>query len=695
MAYVLIQGINCSFRDVKPDEQIYYSDLPQEDQFFKRLEHPFSNEDIEAMAEKTHAYSSEQATWVETRNKEFEEGVYAYINNKLKFIPGSYWCYINMWTLENGDPPDYREDEREFAVFLEYCAFRSKIYGATRPKGRRQGATSFGAFFEWFIAGRMEYKNCGTVSFNDDAAKDVFVSMVMPGFKSLLPCFQADFNSPDDGKSFLNFVKVDRRKKGLGSIKRQGLNSLIDFKSTTLNSYTNKRLSFILLDEAGRWEKLDINLYWSKISKALRQGKKKVGFGYLPTVVNPREKGGENYKRFFEKSDQSAINPDTGQPYGESTPTGCVIYIMYGTQCYAGCIDKFGESVINDPAEPIIGNDGEWITEGSLGLIMKERALLEGKELMEHRRDWPVNIRDIFAFEAGLCEFNEGNIQNQIDWIGEHPGECYLRQSRLVIKKEVEKPRTPLGKEVTKKSITPMDDAKGGWFILEPPNEANKFTDRGGYLEPNNLLYQIGVDTTQDRVAVAGSNPAITVFKKSHIVDGVELGMYPVALWISPTRLDIHFDEEVMKACMYWGCKANYEIDRRTDFYRFFCKEQCQAFLTWTPTIMKNPLKPNKIPEYGSRSGDPFQLAQMLQISKWYIDGDSQYEYNGHVHRIKFKQLLEQALYYNHLDRTTSDLFVSLQMALVAVFGEMQMPKKIASAAPIKLLPTYKIKMTG
>ena len=100
-----------------------------------------------------------------------------------------------------------------------------------------------------------------------------------------------------------------------------------------------------------------------------------------------------------------------------------------------------------------------------------------------------------------------------------------------------------------------MDDEKGGWFILEEPSKPNSFSDRNGYLEPlNKIAYQIGIDTTQDRIAVSGSNPAITVFKKSCIIDGEETGLYPVALWISPTRLDIHFDEEVMKAALWYGC---------------------------------------------------------------------------------------------------------------------------------------------
>ena len=327
------------------------------------------------------------------------------------------------------------------------------------------------------------------------------------------------------------------------------------------------------------------------------------------------------------------------------------------------------------------------------------KEIQEERETVKHnQRSWaarvrkePLTIDEAFYAGNDQCEFNAENIANQIRTVEEE--NPFWRQVRLVEKKKIEKSIFPNRKDKEIVEIGYMDDAKGGWFLLEEPNKPNLFVDNGGYLEPKNTsMYQLGIDTTQNRIAIQGSNPAITVFKKSCIIDGIETGLYPVMLWISPTRLDIEFDEEVRKACLYFGAKANYEIDRRTDFYRYFCNNNSQAFLTWTPSVLRNPLKPNKQPEYGSRSGDPFQLAQMLQISKIYFDGDSHDEYNGHVHRIKSIPMLKQALQYNHLDRCKSDLFVSLQMALVACFGDMQVIPK--SEVIIKILPTYKIKMS-
>lgn len=680
----IIQGIECSWRDVFPDEEILYLNLPQNDQYFKREPHPFTDEEIEAMADRVHQFTQIQAHWKDREDVRFDKGVYAMINGKLKFIPGSYWCYVSHWMLENGEHPDYREDEREFAIFLEHCYYRTPLYGCSRPKGRRQGATSFGGFFEWFVAGRNEYMNCGTVSFNDDAAKDVFVNMIMPGFKALLPCFQADFNSPDDGKSFLHFIKSDKRKKGVGSIKRQGLNSMIDYKPTTLNSYTNKRLSFVLLDEFGRWEKLDCNLYWSKLSKALRRGKKKVGFAYLPTVVNPKDKGGENYKRFYQKSDQ--------RKYGMNTPTGCVIYIIYGTQCYAGCIDKFGESVIEDPIEPIMGNDGEWITEGSKTLILRERALLEGIELMEHRRDWPIDESDIFAFETGACEFNEKMLIGCIQSLELDPP--YLRKIRLYTDFRMQKFANLPGK--MKREVKWMDDESAGWLLLEEPEEKNKFRDLNGFITPlNTHKYCIGVDTFRIGFADKGSEGTICVFKKSHLVNGEELGMYPVAMYTGRPRLIQHLYDEVIKACMFWGCRVNFEISAGDFFYGYFYQKNsfdidCLDMLYWTPAVDPNKKNPTIRP--GTETASPFELAAQLEAAKIYMDGVSTTGYNGNMHRVKFVDLLKQCLDYDHANRTPFDLVISMMMALLpALHGTNIRHQPGFDPKPKVLIPTYKL----
>ena len=689
MAFVNIQGIDVKYRDLRPDEQVLNEGVSIEDQYFEREPHPFTDDEIVAIASKEHTFSSFQAAWVELEKKRmtYGEGVYIWIRGRLTYIPASYWGYLNHWTLEGGEKPDYREADRVFFLLMEFLYFETDVLALTWGKCRRRGATSIGFYFTWWICGRLPEKVGGSISFNDDAAQNNFQKMFMRGFRAMLPCFVEEFDS--DSENFVRFVKhVEKKKKGV-PIKREGLNSYVNYLATTINSYDSGRLSFGLFDEGGKYAKMNVNTYWSKVSPTLKKGKYKVGMAYMPTTVNPENQGGANYEVFWKTSNQNAINPETGEPYGLNTPNKVVRYFVSAAEGYAGCIDKYGDSVIDDPKEPIMGNDGLMITEGARTVILRDRATKTGEQLMEHRRDFPLDEHDMFAFLTAACQFNEENIRKQLRELELNP--VFLRQLRLVPEKKTIK-SIVIGKPDREEfKIKPMDDAKGGWFVYEFPNKENAFSVHAGYFDPTNKsMYQAGVDTTQDRIAIDGSNPCILIFKKSCIIEGVETGMYPVAIWISPTRLDIHFDEEVKKAALWYGCTANYELDRRTDFYRYFCKENCQAFLEWTPKIAQNPLK-KKDKEYGTRSGDPFQLAAQLQVAKMYIDGTDNDVYNGHVHRIVFPTLLNELLRYDHLDRQKSDQCIALFMALLPIFGEIQMP--IINKSVRKLLPTHKIKV--
>lgn len=649
----------------------------------------------------------QQEKYADEEVKRCKQGVWVWIGERMRYIPKRYYFYLQYYTLEDGTAPDFREADRIFYLFFEHWFLILWCLGIIRIKKRRQGASSQCCSNILYEAIFFKNSNCGLISKTKDDSKATFTEMITAAYR-LLPVFlkPKQVNKEDTVSELLFAHKAQTVKAGTaaGVKEEDGHNSKINYKAPVLNAYDRGRMSYVLGDEFGKLpQDVPASKLLAIISKTLVKGVKRVGWIDMPSTVNEMTMGGgAEYLKIWEAANQFKRNP---------TINRIVRFFQPAYEAYEGFIDEFGDSVVDAPSEEqysylvnkwvVRNEDGVQVSElceddirlGAKVYVMhKLRDGKEGVDLEEEIRMNPCTEEEAFMYAGVGCEFNAKNILAQIKELEDTPP--YWRQARLIEKKKIEKSRFPTQKDKETVEISYMDDEKGGWFLLEEPIKPNLFADRGGYFEPKNeMMYQLGIDTTQDRIAVAGSNPAITVFKKSCIIDGEETGMYPVALWISPTRLDIHFDDEVRKACLWFGCKANYEVDRRTDFYRYFCKMNCQSFLTWTPKILRNPLKPNKAPEYGSRSGDPFQLAQMLQISKWYIDGDSNEVYNGHVHRIKSIQMLKQALQYNHLDRTKSDLFVSLQMALVAVFGEMQMPAKLPQSTPKMVLPTYKIKM--
>lgn len=689
MATIIIQGIDCVYRDLQEGENILYENLPKEEQFFRRIEHPFTDDELVDIANKEHEYAGVQKSWKDKQEKLFDDGLYAYINGVLTFIPGAYWCYVNFWTLEHGEKPEYREDDRLFFLSHEYLRTQTNSLGLTRLKGRRQGATSIGMFFMWFVASRKEHQLCGLTSFNDAAAQDAFQKMFMYGLKSMLPCFQAEFDS--DSENFIRFVKpVEKKKKGILAIKREGLNSYCDYKSNVINSYDSGRQSYNVPDEGGKRNKLNINSYWSRLYKTFLVGSNKVGFAYLPTTVGAKTEGGENYRIFWNNANQYEIDKD-GKSVGVNTVNRVVQYFVPATHCYAGHIDKFGNSVIEDPPEPILSNEGKWITEGSKTVILRERARYEGEQLMEHRRDYPLDIHDAFAFETGLCEFNEERFIEQLRWL--ELNQPYLRRCRLY-RERVTKKSMFTEKDEHWDEVRFMDDDAGEWLLLEKPEKENLYNHIGTFIAQNTIRYSIGVDTIKSGFTSNGSTATICVFKKSHIIEGEEKGLYPVALYMGKPRLMNHLYEQVLMACMWYGAKVNFEIDAGTAFYDYFIAKDAHMMLEWTPRIAIDVTAKRRFIKPGTESGNPYQFAMQLEVAKKYFDGTLVGGYNGNVHRVMFPIVLTQGLEYNHSDRTKSDVIISLMMALLPCFGSTDLVNEPLPKVT-KILPQFKIKMVS
>ena len=371
-------------------------------------------------------------------------------------------------------------------------------------------------------------------------------------------------------------------------------------------------------------------------------------------------------------------------------------YFVPATHCFAGCIDEFGNSVIEDPVEPILSNEGKMIYEGSRTIILRERKRIEEEgepeQYMEHRRDYPLDIYDMFAFETGNCEFNETRVIHQIELLELDP--VPLRRVRFDYHEKIEQfANLPVK---TKRYITWMDDNKGDWLLLEEPvgNLKNKFTVSGDIVSPQNVLhYCIGVDTFRIGHAEHGSKGTICVFKKSNIIGDEDEGNYPVAMYVGRPRLLQHLYDEVIKACLFYGCKVNFEISAGDFFYGYFYRNNTfkldfADLMYWTPAV--DPMKKNPNIKPGTESASPFELAAQLEAAKVYVDGTSNSGYNGNVEKIKFPDLLRQLLEYNHSERTPYDQVIALMMALLPALKSTNV-RKYFNPKPKQLLPTYKI----
>lgn len=688
-----IQGIECQLPPVGyvfnvatkqlEHREIYKRSEIESEQYWERIPLPlWYKETIKREDNYEKKRKEEDELFYDERLEEYKKqewdrrlnGFWFYNNGVPVYLVGSHYFFIQWFSIDIGYPK-FRFPDLEYFYFLQYCIEDNNCMGMLEITKRRFGKTYRGGVFITEYPTRTKMTNGGIQSKTGGDAKKVFAKAVINPFKKLPRFFRPEYDMSlgITPKSEIRFQQTNTRgKKAEEGLDKEELGSLIDFQSADMVAYDGQKLHRYFSDE---WAKtVECNIYdrhdvirycllddeGNIIGKAL----------YSSTVEQlETEKDGVQEAAINLWNDSDQLNK------GENGRTASGLYRFFMTADRARNFDIYG---IPD-------------VEKTIKAIIADRATVKHNQraLAARIRKEARTIEEAFYAGNDKCEFNAENITIQLEELKANP--VYLRQCRLV-SKMVDVPNG-FGKMVKNEKIGFMDDERGGWFMLERPNRENQFIERSGQFEPSNTMnYQIGVDTTQDgRIAANGSDPVILVFKKSCMVNGEELGMYPVMMWISPTRLDIHFDEEVLKACKFFGCKANYEIDRRTDFIRYFNKENCVRFLDWTPKYFQNPAKRGGFkPEIGSRSGDPFQLSQQLQVCKSYVDGTDNEVFNGHVQRIKFPTLLMQLLKYNHAMRTPYDQVVSLMMALAPVIGEQQQPVRPQRTKPI--LQTYELK---
>lgn len=704
-----IYGVDILLPEAPPSENIHGHEFPKDEQFWRRIELPDFFETVSYNKDGDLILTPQQKQFADEEVRKCRQGFWFYNHGKQTWITGKYYFFLQWWKLEDDIYADYRDADRRWYLYLNHWENIKWCLGVVRGKHRRAGASSQACANLMYECIFYQNSKCGLISKSKDDSRDTFTDMVGFGYKKLPAFLQPkQLNSKDSVSEYVFAQKSSAIKEGVTNViqNNQGNQSKINYRAPVLNAYDRGKISRILLDEFGKLEKdVPASKLFSIIKETLVKGIKRVGFCEMPSTVNELTKsGGAEYKIIWDNAKKLKRN-------GRVTVNGLKTYFNAAYDGLEGFIDKYGRSVISAPDEETYAwlikkwvkydeDTGELTSEvseediklGAKEYLITTRDGLEGDLLEEQIRKYPFDEEEMFMYAGIGCEFNAINIKKQLQDLEINP--VFVRQVRLPKKVETIKSDILGAKEKIKKSISFMDDEKGGWLLFEKPIKENNFRDSGGRLEPlNTHIYQIGVDTTKDDFALHGSKPTICVFKKSLIIEGEETGMKPVALYVDKTRLDVHFDNEVLKACMWYGCTANYEIDARTDFYKYFWKEGANKMLEWTPKFAQDPVKftPAKY-KPGTQSADPYQLSAQLQAAKMYIDGTNPETYNGHVHRIVFPTLLNQLLKYDHSNRTPSDQVIAMMMALLPVLGESEVPKK-SETRPKSVLAQYKIKM--
>lgn len=658
-----IYGIDYKLPPVPPPKDIEGVKLERRLQKWRRIPIPEIFEDLEFDENDEPIYNEEQWAFINQELDRIEYGFWFYNNGTATYITGLHYFYLQYWTLENGDAPSYRDCDRRYFYFQDYCESKPYIWGIIRGKSRRQGATSQATADQVKTAISTKKANCGIISKTGKDAKKVFLGMIRPGYKGL-PIYLKPPCEDEESKTELSFQrrkqsaakKSRKRRKGQLFDDDYGMGSYIDFLTTELNSYDSGRQTKPLIDEGGKWPvDVPIDEYWPIIKKTLAIGARRVGFALLPSTCNKMTKGGKGFKTLWDQSNHFK---------DKITASGLYRYFQAADDGYEPYIDEYGMSIKGIPTK----EQAVWMkerynaTDEQCSMSARDYILLEisrfdsEEKRKEERRMMPMSERELFDYENSADIYDREIVMNQRQYLIDNP--VKLRRGMYY--------RDMNGNSQWK------DDPDGMWYSLRFPDDGevrHKFEHKGKIKPANTHKYVLTVDPFKNTIVQgAGSRGSAILGSKLNPLDPENTGM-PLQFFFGRPKFKREFHKQMLLAAEYWGCELCYESDI-DDYIEFLIAENKTGYMMKEPESVIDPnRKKNKTAKkFGVKSGDQFSYAMMIDASQAYV-----IQYG---HKIFFDIILEQLETYDPDERTKFDAAVAFQLFCVAISTPVKTEEK-------------------
>jgi hypothetical protein len=399
-----IKGLLIGFPEKPEHKQIINWDKTAENQIWER-------ESVPAGLNVKTQFHSKYTSFIENQFKRREEGVWVYLKGKAVYIPGTYWFFLSWYKEEDGYPK-LRIIQNELMIFWEACKADYRSYGIIYLKNRRFGWSALCNNEKLEVGSRTENKLLGMISKKGNDAKKLFKRLVT-AFKRLPPFFQPEVDGNSTPKTELIFSEASKKRKAGEEITEgEGLDTVISWANTEGNAFDGDKMFRVSCDECGKWPKdVPFSQYWNVVKTCLRLGSRIVGKAMVGSTVNAMKKGGAEFKKVWDLSDQIERN------LNNQTKSGLYRLFIDAAYCIEGFFDLYGFSIVEDPETPILNELNELKSIGAITFLKNELECLKDdpEEYNEFLRQFPRTERDAFRDEATDCSFNLMKLQEQID----------------------------------------------------------------------------------------------------------------------------------------------------------------------------------------------------------------------------------------------------------------------------------------
>jgi hypothetical protein len=649
----------------------------KKEQFWERQDLPKDLAKIQSIFQWNEKPKEFKDRWIDYIEQEFDyrEQGFWFMNNGVKtYITGSHYMYLQWSSIDVGYP-DFREANRIYWIFWEACRADRRAFGMIYLKIRRSGF-SFMSSSECVNIGTLARDaRIGILSKTGADAKKMFTDKVVP-INSRLPFFfKPVMDGMDRPKTELAFrVPASKiTKKNMyesDDTEIDGLDTTIDWKNTEDNSYDGEKLLFLAHDESGKWTKpVNIKENWRVTKTCLRLGSKIIGKCMMGSTSNALSKGGQNFKDIYEESNVKVRNAN-GQ-----TKSGLYAIFIPMEWNMEGFIDLYGHPVFRKPEEPVMGVDGNWITNGAIDYWEAEVESLknDADALNEFYRQFPRTESHAFRDESKQAIFNLTKIYQQIDYNDSMIKEHYMTRGMFSWKD---------GIKDTQVIWTP--DPRGRFNIswAPPKHLQNNVHIRNGVRYPGNEhIGSFGCDSYDISAVVGGrgSNGALHGMTKFHM-DDAPVNQFFLEYIARPQTAEIFF-EEVLMACVFYGMPILVENNKprllyhlKNRGYRGFSINRPDKQLA---KLTKTERELGGIPNSSEDVRQAHASAIESYIEKFVgLDLEAKYRDPEEMGTMPFTRTLEDWAKFDINDRTKFDACISSGLAIMANQKHLYVPEK-------------------
>ena len=654
---IKISDIHIQLPKVPNKKNILYHDKPKKEQRWVREEMPIELSRIRSMDEwydMPKEFKSKYEPYIKQEFQRRNKGMWFYNNGEPTYITGAHYMMLQWSKIDASFYGYYLKFQADINYHMEACFVDPRCAGQLYTKCRRSGYTNVAASKVDDVGTSTYDVTVGIMSkTGKDAQENIFMKKVVGMYRHYPFFFKPIQDGTTNPRQELAFREPSKRitKNNKTASKGQALNTVINWRNTTSNAYDGEKLKLLFIDEGGKFEKPeDILEIWRIQRTCLMVGRKFVGKAIIGSTVNPLDKGGRNYRSLWDMS-----NPNDRNSNGRTKSMLYRIFIP-AYEALEGFFDKYGNPVIDNPDQPIIGIDDEEINIGAKTYLKNERKGLSGdsNELNESIRQFPFTAEEAFRDSTKSSLFNISKIYEQIEYNQDLYPDPVVKGNFIWAG----------GKQDGSVMFKP--DVNGRFRVtwMPPQNLRNKVDiERGKKCPGNDWLGVGGVDSYDLDATVdgRGSKGAFHLYNKFNME-------YPSNMFVleyaSRPPLARIFYEDVLMASVFYGYKILIE-NNKYGIARYFETRGYDEYLMDRPDHLKSTarvaVKTKGIP---SNSQDVIQAhAQAIES---YIHDYVGMDSDGNYQPMYLNRTLEDWINFRIDNRTQYDLTISSGLALLA-----------------------------